>query len=255
MRRSGHGKRTHRERLGRSRFGFRFGGYLKRGCRRMGGALRQREGRRGNGRHCVLSGSLLSLPCLNDQARKLRRRQRHQPRILGRDRHLEKCRADTIQFKNGQRRLPAAQGIFQQRRRQGQRLFGGEGSGAHDLGRKLVNHISNRERRVGWRGTGDGERGHAGGRIDRRRGNRLLARCFKKGVAADLKRRCTGGSLQCGRCLHEGMTGIHRARHARMGFREVLSTCLGRFRGTGFALEQTSERKTHQRMKRPDSAK
>ncbi len=221
----------------------------------MGGELRQRERRRGSGMHCVLSSSLLSLSCLKDQARELCRRQRHQPWILGRDGHLEKCRTDTIQFKHGQRRLPAAQGIFQQRRRQGQWLFGGEGSGAHDLGRKLVNHISNRERRVGWRGAGDGERGHAGGRIDRRRGNRLLARCFKKGIAADLEWRGTGGSLQCGRCLHEGVTGIHRVRHARMRFREVLLTCLGRFRGTGFALEQTSERKTHQRMKRPDSAK
>jgi hypothetical protein len=40
-----------------------------------------------------------------------------------------------------------------------------------------------------------------------------------------------------------------------MCFREVLLSAVLRFVRTGTALEQTSERKAHQRMKRPDLEK
>ena len=83
-----------------------------------------------------------------------------------------------------------------------------------------------------------------------------MACSFEKRIAPNLKRRGTGWKLEGGRRLHGKGTGGCCASHSlRMCFREVLLSALLRFVRTGTALEQTSERKAHQRMKRPDLEK
>jgi len=153
------GERTHWK---RRRTGCRSSSRLLRRWRRHLERRRPFRRRAGGRKHCGKrrSGSLstcteawscaIPLPFtrLGDQAGKLGRWQRHRPRILRRNRGLEQRGTDTIKLKHWQRRLPTPQNVFQQNRRQRQRLLVRKRSSTKQFWRQVSDHVSNGQRSV-----------------------------------------------------------------------------------------------------------
>ena len=183
-----------------------------------------------------LAPALLLLPSFRDQARQLRRRQRNKTRILRRNRRLKKRGTDAVKLKQGQCRLTTAQRIFQQHRRQRQRLLHGHSTTSNDLGRQMGNHVPHRQGRVGRRGHRHVERGHALCRVNRRGRDGLVGCGPKQRIAAKLK----GGSA--GWRLH-GVSGLRGHIHRSGTSRPLMSQSEGRgcdstaFLGGGITLE------------------